>query len=115
MLHNVPGILSGLYGIGALLVTYISRTAENRSQFRANICCVFLTENLFRLFLYRFTGILNREALYMAVFLAPAVILGMIAGVKIDKKMNETTVKKSVVVLLIITGALLFVKSILFH
>jgi len=46
----ISGVLAGLYGIGALLVAYISRTTDNKSEFRANICCVFLVDNIFRFF-----------------------------------------------------------------
>ncbi len=37
----ISGILAGLYGIGALLVAYVSRTTENKNEFRGNICCIF--------------------------------------------------------------------------
>jgi len=107
----LSGVLAGLYGIGALLAAYISRTTENKSQFRTNICCVFLVDNIFRFFLYLFTGILNVEIFHMALLLSPAVIIGMIIGVKVDSNMKEETVKKSVIALLIISGMVLFLKS----
>lgn len=109
------GILSGLFGIGALLVAYISRTTAGRSEFRANICCVFLVENIFRFFLYWYTGILQKDILLFCLFLIPAVILGMVAGVKIDKRMNDETVKKTTVALLVVSGTVLFLKSVLYH
>lgn len=109
------GILSGLFGIGALLVAYISRTTAGRSEFRANICCVFLVENIFRFFLYWYTGILQKDILLFCLFLIPAVILGMVAGVKIDKRMNDETVKKTTVALLAVSGTVLFLKSVLYH
>ncbi|NRY59659.1 sulfite exporter TauE/SafE family protein [Clostridium beijerinckii] len=107
----ISGILAGLYGIGALLVAYVSRTTENKNEFRGNICCIFLVDNIFRFFLYLFTGILTKEALIMALCLSPAVIIGMIIGVKVDSKMEEETVKKSVIALLIASGMILFLKS----
>lgn len=111
----LSGVLAGLYGIGALLVAYISRTTNNKSEFRANICCVFLVDNVFRFFLYLFTGILNKEIFMLTLILSPAVILGMIIGVKVDSKMKEETVKKSVIALLIISGTVLLIKSLLYH
>jgi hypothetical protein len=47
----------------------------------------------------------------MALCLSPAVIIGMIIGVKVDSKMEEETVKKSVIALLIASGMILFLKS----
>lgn len=107
------GILAGLYGIGALLVAYISRSSDNKGQFRGNICCVFLVDNVFRFFLYLFTGILDKEIFITTLILSPAVIIGMIIGVKVDSGMKEDTVKKVVIALLIISGTILFVKSLL--
>lgn len=109
------GILAGLYGIGALLVAYISRTTDNKNQFRANICCVFLVDNVFRFFLYLFTGILNKEVFFLSLFLSPAVFLGMLIGIKVDSNMNENTVKKSIIALLIISGVVLVIKSLFYH
>lgn len=109
----VSGVLSGLYGIGALLVAYISRTTENKNQFRGNICCVFLVENIFRFFLYLYTGILNKDILHLTLILSPAVILGMIIGIKVDSNMKEDTVKKTVIALLAVSGSILFLKAIL--
>ncbi|QHQ62279.1 TSUP family transporter [Anaerocolumna sedimenticola] len=111
----LSGVLAGLYGIGALLVSYIIRTTDNKGQFRANICCVFLVDNIFRFFLYLYTGILNKEILHIALILSPAVLIGMIIGVKVDSKMNEENVKKSVIALLIISGTILFIKSYFNH
>jgi uncharacterized membrane protein YfcA len=70
-------------------------------------------DNIVRLFLYLFTGILNREIFYLGLLLSPAVILGMIIGVKVDARMNETAVKNTVIALLIISGTTLLLKSIL--
>lgn len=111
----LSGILAGMYGIGALLVAYVSRTTDNRSQFRANICFVFLIDNIFRFFLYLYTGLLNKQVILMALFLSPAVILGMFLGVKVDKKMKEASVRRAVVALLMISGLVLFLKSIILH
>jgi uncharacterized protein len=107
----ISGVLAGLYGIGALLIAYISRTTHNKSQFRANICCVFLVDNIFRFILYWVTGILNKEIILLTLFLSPAVFLGMIIGIKVDASMKEEAVKKTVIALLIISGTILFVKS----
>ena len=111
----ISGILAGLYGIGALLVAYISRTTDNKSAFRGNICCVFLVDNIFRFILYLFTGILNKEVLMLTLFLSPAVLLGMIIGIKVDSNMKEETVEKSVIALLIISGMALIVKNYYFQ
>lgn len=111
----LSGVMAGLYGITALLVAYISRTTKSKSEFRGNICCVFLVDNLFRFFLYLYTGILNTKIFNMILFLAPGVFIGMLIGVKADSKMKEDTVKKFTAVMLMISGAVLCLKSVFFH
>lgn len=111
----LSGVLAGLYGIGALLVTYVSRTTSNKSEFRANICCVFLVDNIFRFFLYLYTGILTKEILIFTLGLSPAVILGMMLGLKVDANMKEETAKKTTIALLAISGTTLFLKSFFNH
>lgn len=43
------GVLSGLFGVGALLAAYVSRVTDNTSEFKANFSAVFIMENLFRM------------------------------------------------------------------
>lgn len=111
----ISGALAGLYGIGALLVAYISRTTSSKGQFRANLCCVFLVDNVFRFIYYWAVGILSREVLLFSLFISPAVIIGMVIGVKVDMGLREDAVRKSIISLLIISGTVLFFKSILYH
>jgi uncharacterized membrane protein YfcA len=111
----ISGLLCGLYGISALLVTLLSRNTENRSQFRGNICSLFLVDNLFRFVLYWYTGILTKQAMLLTIGLSPAVILGMYLGIKGDAYITEETGKKFVIFLLISTGAVLFVKSLIYR
>ena len=111
----LSGVLVGMYGIGALLVTYINRITQNRSQFRANTCFIFLTENIFRVVLYAATGLLTKEVLLLALTLAPAVALGMFVGIKVDKRLNEKAVRYTIIGLLLLSGATLLVKSMFFH
>jgi uncharacterized membrane protein YfcA len=72
-------------------------------------------DNIFRFFFYLYTGILNKEVLHMTLLLIPAVILGMMIGIKADARMKEETVKKSVIALLMISGTVLLLKSVIGH
>ncbi|HIT94583.1 MAG TPA: sulfite exporter TauE/SafE family protein, partial [Candidatus Faecivivens stercoripullorum] len=44
----LSGVLCGLYGVGALLGAYISRVTDDSHSFKANICIVFVIENVLR-------------------------------------------------------------------
>lgn len=112
----ISGLLAGMYGIGALLVAYISRTANNRNNFRADICFVFLLENLFRLVLYCVTGLITKDIIFLTLSLLPAVVAGLFIGFKIDAKIKkEETITKTVVILLAISGITLLIKNAFFH
>ena len=109
----LSGFLCGLFGIGAFLVAYISRTTENQNQFQGNICCVFLVENIFRIILYTVTGILTWDILKATLMILPAMIIGMLTGVMAAKRIKEKNVKTLVVILLLITGVSLIIKNVL--
>ena len=68
----LSGLLCGLYGIGALLATYMSRVTKDSNAFKGNLCVVFLIENTFRIVMYAVTGILTAEVLKSACILLPA-------------------------------------------
>lgn len=109
------GVLCGMFGIGALLVAYISRTTDSGNAFRANLCCVFLADNLFRLVYYSIMGIMTGEALLLGLLLLPFAAVGMLAGMKLNQRMKAQTTKRAVSALLFVSGAVLFATNVFFH
>ena len=109
----LSGILSGLYGIGALLSAYISRVTNDIHEFKANICTVFFVEGTFRIIMYTLIGgVLNLESAQKAFMFYPIMLGAMLLGMFSGKFLNEKTVKKLVIILLIISGAALIINSI---
>lgn len=108
----LSGIFCGLFGIGAILVAYISRTTQNQKQFRGNLCVVFFIENTFRIILYSFTGILTIEILKQAFLLLPFMALGLVIGVLMARKMSDHFVKRAIIILLILSGVSLIVNHV---
>lgn len=109
----LAGAMSGLFGVGALMSAYMSRTTETAGEFRGNICMVFLINDLTRLVLYIATGVLNMEILVTVLKLVPFMVLGLAAGNFLADKINEKAVKKAITVLLILSGVSLVVTNIL--
>ncbi len=109
----MSGILCGLFGIGALLVAYISRTTSNQKQFRGNICIVFLVDNTFRIILYIITGVLNWHIFVSAIMLLPFMIIGLSIGTLLSNKMSEVIVKKVVIIMLVISGITLIINNLI--
>lgn len=108
----LSGLLCGLYGIGALLGAYVSRVTDNSKAFKANICIVFLAENTFRVVLYALSGILTGVIIKQAVFLLPFMLIGLWLGIWTGKVLDERYVKKLVIIMLIVSGIALVIKSI---
>lgn len=108
----LSGLLCGLYGIGALLAAYMSRVTKDSSAFKGNLCVVFLIENTFRIVMYSVTGLLTAEVLQTAVMLVPAMVIGLFLGVQSSRRLREETVRKAVILLLILSGAALVWKQI---
>ena len=106
------GILSGLFGVGALLAAYVSRITETGSAFKANISVVFLTENIFRFALYLALGILDSASLMMAIKLMPFMFVGLFAGIAVSRKIDDRNIRKLVLVLLIASGVMLIGQNI---
>lgn len=108
----ISGILCGLFGIGAFLAAYMSRTTSNTNEFKGNICIVFLIENTFRVILYSCTGIINLMIIKDVLFLFPFMFIGLKIGFILSNKVSEKHVKKIIILLLILSGFSLIITNI---
>ena len=108
----LSGVLCGLYGVGALLGAYISRVTDDSHSFKANICTVFVIENVLRIILYSVRGILTFDIFRQAVVLIPFMLIGLCAGMLSGKFLDEKIVRKLVILMLNISGAALIVTNI---
>ena len=111
MVGIISGVLMGLFGIGALLAAFIGRQTGSRSNYRGNLCFVFVIDNLFRLVMYCINGLINLKILAVSLSLLPAVAIGMFFGRKIDSKISDKAVKNAVIALLFISGIVYIVKN----
>lgn len=109
----VSGLLCGMFGIGALLAAYIGRTTETTGEFRGNLNMVFLADNVCRVIAYSATGIITGDVVKTALTLFPFALLGLGAGMLITRVADEKLMKKIVIVMLIISGAALFLTNLL--
>ena len=87
-----------------MLAAYISRVTDDSHGFKANMCAIFIVENLFRIFLYTVSGILTPGVLWQAALLFPAMLAGLAAGIRSSSLLNERVVRKLVLVMLVVSG-----------
>ncbi len=109
----IAGVMCGMYGIGALLVAYVTKTTKTPEEFRANVCFVFILVDIFRTILYISTGIFTPDIFIMALKLAPFMIIGMTAGTILSKKLDAALVKKIIMIMLVLSGVSLMVTNLL--
>lgn len=112
MIGMASGLLSGLYGIGALLAAYVNRVTDSSQAFKGNLCAVFFIENTFRIIMYGFTGIITLNTLWRSVYLMPVMLFGMFLGMKSGAVLDENVAKKVVIVMLIVSGVAMIINSI---
>ena len=112
MIGLLSGIMSGLFGVAALMVAYVSRRTENSEALKANIGAVFAADNTFRLILYLFMGIITVSSLKTALLLLPAALLGLFCGMKLSGRLPEKLVKRLVFLVLLFSGVMLIVKNV---
>ncbi len=109
----VSGLLCGLFGVGALLATYVGRTSKDTDSFKGTLCMVFLADNAVRLTLYFITGLYTSEVLLTCLGLFPLALLAMFIGMKFSSKIKESTVKKSIYIVLFLSGISLIVTNLI--
>ena len=109
----LSGVLCGLFGIGALLAAYVGRVTETGDEFKANISAVFIVDNTFRIVLYSLLGVITPDSVKQAALLLPVMLVGLFAGIKSASYLDEKTVRKRVIVLLIVSGAVLVIKNLI--
>ena len=109
----LAGVMTGLYGIGALMGVYISSRTETANEFRATMCSVFLAEGVIRTVIYAVTGLITRESVMMAIVLLPCMIVGLYAGIRCSEVIDTKLAKRIVLLTLIVSGIVLAVRSLL--
>ena len=108
----LSGITAGLFGVGALLAAYMSRTAKDPGEYRANLGFVFVAENVFRLVLYTVTGLITLPVLVEAVKLLPCMVAGFLGGSALSRRMDPERLSRIIMVMLMLSGLALILQNI---
>ena len=108
----LAGIMSGMFGIGALITAAMGRMTSDMKELKANLSAAFVADNACRLVIYAFTGILTRNGLLRALQLTPAMALGLLLGMACAGRISEHAVRLCVVAVLVASGILLIVNNL---
>jgi len=107
------GIVGALFGTGGpFYVVYLKIRQLDKSQFRATIAMIFLVDGAARITAYALNGLYTPQVLWLVLTLLPILLAGMYAGHHIHLKINQQRFNQVINLLLMISGAVLIIKSI---
>lgn len=104
LLILISGLLCGLFGVGALLGSFLGKTINDNSSFRANICMIFFIENTLRIIVYIYSGIISLHTFRMVLILFPFMLIGLFSGILSCKRLNSIVIKKAIIMMLFLSG-----------
>jgi uncharacterized membrane protein YfcA len=104
------GVLTGVFGVGALVAAWFNKLSDRKESYRANLCAVFLADNLVRTATYAAAGLLTAETIKTSALLLPAVGLGLLAGRAADRRLDARAIRLLVIALLLVSGIAIVAK-----
>lgn len=109
------GVCAGLFGINMFIVAYLQRTAKDYSEFKGSMCFLFFGENAVRVVTYLVTGLFTGPVLLFALVSVPAAVLAMALAARLGPRLEEGKLQKAAIVLFLLGGVSIIVKSVVFH
>ena len=107
----LAGLVAGVYGVGALPGVYVNKITNDTKAFKANSNVVYFVSDAFRLCLYIAWGIITPDIVKLSISLVPFMFLGLFLGMKLCNYINEKTVRRIVILMLIISGTALIINN----
>jgi len=107
----LSGVAGGMFGTsGPPLVIYVDHFAKDKSAFRAQLLVLFLLNDLFRVPLYVRYSLLTMDIVKFALWLLPAVCVGLFLGSRMHFQVSEKTFGRAIAAMLCISGVLLLIR-----
>lgn len=106
------GFFSGLFSSGGpLYVLVVKNATSDMNIFRATMFGVLGLVTITRVPILFIEGILNVEHLYYSLFIIPFFLSATLLGKRMYTKLNESFLKKAVLILLFLSGIVLSIKG----
>lgn len=113
-LGTAAGVTTMLaHAAGPIATIYMLRHDMPKDRFAATTSFFFWIANQIKIPLYVALGMMNRETLAAAVWLAPGIVAGSLLGVALNRRLRQTHFTGVVYALLSVVGVHLIVKSIM--
>lgn len=104
------GIIHGMFiSGGPLLIIYAVKKIKDKESFRATLSPVWIVLNIYILIKQLFLGIITVPMVNLVLIGIPALMIGVIIGGQMAKKMSQQTFMRLSYVLLLISGVSLII------
>jgi len=109
----IVGALLSLTGVGgALMVIFLLTRGWNKTEIRGSMPLFFLIIGFCYLIGYGFAGFLTQERLLTSSLMVVPVIIGVITGTILSKRLNDQKFRQGVCAVLIATSFVVLVREI---
>lgn len=110
----ISGILNGSTSMsGPPIILYLANNNSHKEEIRSAMPSFGIITNVLAIIIYGFNGNLTGPVLHHFIISAPVLVAGVYAGIYFSKFINEKTFRSIVLSLLLITGFLAMLTSIL--
>ena len=108
----VSGLLSGMFGTGGPpLIFYYQLSGMKKNIFRGQLMTLFFLMALVRFATYSFSGLITTTRFISAIYIFPAILLGIWLGNSIHIQISEKGFRRMVSIALIMIGIILLTKQ----
>lgn len=109
----ISGILNGSLSMsGPPIVLFLNNEGYNKNEFRANLALYSIITNILTIFTYIVSGLFSEHIVKTSLIGIIPLILGSYFGIFISEKIENHHFKKLILILLIITGGITVIKSL---
>lgn len=109
----LSGLLNGSVSLsGPPIILFLTNQGVEKQVFRATLTAYFWILNIMTVVTFLYKKLIKAEVLKFTGYLLPALIIGVLIGIKLGNRVKEETFKKFTTILMIIMGLLSIVSGL---
>lgn len=109
----LSGILNGSTGLsGPPVVLMLTNENMDKEVFRTNLSFYGIITNIFAIIMFIVGGIINTSVLQFTTLYLPALLIGVLVGIKVSNKINEVVFRRITIYLIIVLGLYTVISSL---
>ncbi|MCF7810266.1 sulfite exporter TauE/SafE family protein [bacterium] len=111
------GFTSGLLNTSTALsgppvILFFINQDVKKEVFRANIITYFTVVNIFSIIVLLLNGVITESVIKYSLVFLPSVLMGVTAGIKLSKKVNENVFRKIALIIVSIAGLISIISGV---